>query len=165
MTFISVNDTAACLSKMVERYVDDLKKLPSSSRLSETSQATVYAMACSLLQVGKLQQASSYFSFLLLYAPTHPDYLRAKASCAMQSGDPHQAADLLSLALHVEPESCAIALELAEALISLGAATAAQQILLLVRKLANLPSDTTEHARAGLLLQTLTPQQAVYAPA
>ncbi len=155
MTSVSANETAARLDAMVANYIHALEELPSATRLSEASQATVYAMACALLQSGQVQQASAYLSFLLLYAPTHPDYLCAKASCAMQGGDAHQAVELLSLALYVQPESCAIALALSEALIGSGAGESARQILLLVRKLAQLPADITEHTRAGLLLQTL----------
>ncbi len=165
MTSTSASDTTTRLETMVGNYVSDLESLPSTARLSEASQATVYAMACALLQAGQMSQASAYFSFLLLYAPTHPDYLCAKASCALQDGDPVQAVDLLSLALYVQPESCAIALALAEALISSGATEAARQILRLVRKLAQLPADLTEHTRAGLLLQTLTSDQDLHAPA
>ena len=165
MTSAASSDTITRIDAMVTSYVRDLESLPNATRLSEASQATVYAMACALLQRGQLQQASNYFSFLLLYAPTHPDYLCAKASCAMQSGNPHQAVELLSLALYVQPESCAIALALAEALISAESIHSARQILLLVCKLAQLPAHTAEHMRAGLLLQTLASETTSHAPA
>ncbi|MBS7777593.1 hypothetical protein [Acidovorax sp. CCYZU-2555] len=157
MTSTSANDTAHRIDAMVANYVSDLEKLPGSQRLSESSLDTVYAMACALLQSGQVPQARAYFSFLLLYAPTHPDYLCARASCATQEDDPHMAVDLLSLALYVKPESCTIALLLVEALVATGATEAARQILQQVRRLA-LPADATMLARAELLLQTLTEQ-------
>lgn len=165
MTTLSTNDTATQLDAMVASYVRDLEKLPGSQRLSESSLATVYSMACALLQSGQAPQASAYFSFLLLYAPTHPDYLCARAGCALQEGDPQLAADLLSLALHVQPESCAIALALAEALVGTGATEGARQLLLLVQRLACQPADAAVLARTELLLKTLATGQADHAAA
>jgi predicted Zn-dependent protease len=161
MTSISAKDTVKRLDAMIAKYVSDLEKLPSSQRLSESSLSTVYAMACALLQSGQLPQASAYFSFLLLYAPTHPDYLCARASCAIQQSNPQMAVNLLSLALYVKPQSCAIALALVEALVATDATEAARHILQQVRRLA-LPEDATLLARAELWLQTLT-EQALHA--
>lgn len=163
MTAFYTNDTAHRLASLVAGYVGDLEKLPGSTRLSADSLAAVYAMACTLLQSGQLQQASAYFSFLLLYAPTHPDYLCARASCAMQEGEPQLAMDLLSLALHVQPESCAIALALAEALVGAGAIEAARLLLQQLLRLAQLPADASAQARAELLLQTLNPEPVSHA--
>lgn len=163
MTSTSANDTATQLDAQVASYVSDLEKLPGSQRLSESSLSTVYAMACTLLQSGQLHQASAYFSFLLLYAPTHPDYLCARASCAIQEDDLPLAVDLLSLALYVKPTSCVIALALAEALVGTGAAEAARQILLLVLRLARPPEDASVLARAELLLHSLNSEQAHHA--
>lgn len=157
MTSISANDTVKRLDAMIANYVSALEKLPSSQRLSESSLTTVYAMAGALQQSGQLPQASAYFSFLLLYAPTHPDYLCARASCAIQQSDPQMAVDLLSLALYVKPQSCAIALALVDALIATDATDAARHILQQVCRLAQ-PEDATLLARAELLLQTLTAQ-------
>ena len=122
-------------------------------------------MACTLLQSGQLQQASAYFSFLLLYAPTHPDYLCARASCAIQEDDLPLAVDLLSLALYVKPTSCVIALALAEALVGTGATEGARQLLLLVQRLACQPADAAVLARTELLLKTLATGQADHAAA
>lgn len=155
MTSFTTNDTAQRMASLVAAYVGDLEKLPGSQRLSEESLATVYAMACTLLQSGQLQQASAYFSFLLLYAPTHPDYLCARASCAMQEGEPMLAMDLLSLALYVQPESCAIALALAQAMVGAGVTEGARPLLQQILRLARLPADATAQARAQLLLQAL----------
>ncbi len=165
MSSFTPNDTAHRLSSLVAAYVGDLEKLPGCERLSADSLATVYAMACTLLQSGHLQQAGAYFSFLLLYAPTHPDYLCARASCAMQEGDPLLAMDLLSLALYVKPESCAIALSLAEAMIGAGATESALPLLRQILRLALEPSDAPLQARAELLLQALDPEPASHAAA
>ena len=165
MTSTSANDTATQLDAQVASYVSDLEKLPGSQRLSESSLSTVYAMACTLLQSGQLQQASAYFSFLLLYAPTHPDYLCARASCAIQEDDLPLAVDLLSLALYVKPTSCVIALALAEALVGTGATEGARQLLLLVQRLARQPADAAVLARTELLLKTLATGQADHAAA
>ncbi|QKV54383.1 hypothetical protein [Comamonas antarctica] len=163
MTSSHTNDTAHRLASLVACYVGDLEKLPGSQRLSQDSLATVYAMACTLLQSGQLPQASAYFSFLLLYAPTHPDYLCARASCALQEGDPALAMDLLSLALYVKPESCAIALALAEAMVGAGANEGARPLLQQILRLAALPADATVRARAELRLQTLQTEPASHA--
>lgn len=155
MTPSSANPTAAALEAIIAGQVRELQQLPSANRLSEASQTTLYAMARSMLQAGQWQQASAYLSFLLLYAPTHPDYLCTQAECAMRIGAPTQASQLLALALYVEPESSAIALALAEALIEADAPAVARVLLLQLLRLAKLPADLTEHTRAGLLLQTL----------
>ncbi|MNR57005.1 hypothetical protein D3C85_1776950 [compost metagenome] len=55
----------------------------------------------------------------------------------------------------MQPESCAIALALAEALIEAEAPEAARVLLLQLQRLAKLPADLTERTRAGLLLQGL----------
>ncbi|WP_159910927.1 hypothetical protein [Pantoea sp. 18069] len=155
MTPSCANAIAAALDAIIAGQIRELQQLPSANRLREASQTTIYAMACAMLQAGQWQQASAYLSFLLLYAPTHPDYLRTKAQCAMRNDDPIQATQLLSLALYVQPESSAIALSLAEALIEADAPEVARELLLQLRRLARLPADLTEHTRAGLLLQAL----------
>lgn len=146
---------AAALDAIIAGQIRELEQLPSANRLAPASQATLYTMACAMLQAGQWQQASAYLSFLLLYAPTHPDYLRTKARCALRAGNPIQATQLLSLALYVQPESTATALALAEALIEADAPEVARVLLLQLRRLAKLPADLAEHARAGLLLQAL----------
>lgn len=163
MTSTSVNATVARLDALVADHVRELEQLPSTKRLSEASRATIYAMACAMLQADQLQQASAYLSFLLMYAPTNPDYLRTKAQCAMRNDDPILAMQLLSLALYVEPESRATALALAEALIAANVPEAARELLLMLRRLAQLPADLTEHTRAGLLLQALASTQGQHA--
>ncbi|MEF9999333.1 MAG: hypothetical protein RR720_10265 [Comamonas sp.] len=155
MTLSFMNATAADLDAMVAGQIRALRQLPSTTRLSEASRATLYSIACAMLQAGQLQPANAYLSLLLLYAPTHPDYLRTKAQCALRNGDPMQAAQLLSLALYVQPESSALALALAEALIQADAHALARVLLLQLRRLAQLPADLAEHTRAGLLLQGL----------
>jgi len=147
--------TAAALDAIIASHVRELEQLPSAHRLEPASQATLYTMACAMLHAGQWQQASAYLSFLLLYAPTHPDYLRSKAECALRADNPIQATQLLSLALYVQPESCAIALALAEALIEAEAPKVASVLLQQLQRLAKLPADLTEHTRAGLLLRGL----------
>ncbi len=151
----AIKEAAAKFDAMVAGQIRALSELPSASRLSEASQATLYSMACAMLQAGQGPQASAYFSFLLLYAPTRPDYLRSKAQCALRDNDPILATQLLSLALYVEPESRATALALAEALIAADAPGPARELLLQLLRLAQLPADLTELTRAGLLLQAL----------
>lgn len=163
MTNISVDASTHNLECLVATYVNELESLPGVGRLNEASQNAIYGMACALLQSGQLPLASAYFSFLLLYAPTHTDYLRGQAHCAMLDADAARAVELLSLALYIKPESSAIALELAESLISAKAPVTARNILLMVRKLAVLPTDIIEHTRAGLLLQGLPADQDMHA--
>jgi predicted Zn-dependent protease len=146
---------AAALDAIIAGQIRELEQLPSANRLEPASQATLYSMACAMLQAGQWQQASAYLSFLLLYAPTNPDYLRTKAQCALRAGNPIQATQLLSLALYVQPESSATALALAEALIQADAHALARMLLRQLRRLAKLPADLAEHTRAGLLLQGL----------
>jgi predicted Zn-dependent protease len=152
---MTANTTTAALDAIIAGQIHELEQLPGANRLEPASQATLYAMACAMLQAGQWQQASAYLSFLLLYAPTHPDYLRTKAQCALRADNPIQATQLLSLALYVQPESCAIALALAEALIEADAPQAARVLLQQLQRLAQLPADLTEHTRAGLMLQAL----------
>ena len=150
---MTTSTTAAALDALLAGHIRELEQLPSAHRLEPASQATLYTMACAMLQAGQWQQAGAYLSFLLLYAPTNPDYLRAKAQCALRADNPIQATQLLSLALYVQPESCAIALALAEALIEAEAPKVARVLLLQLQRIAKLPADLTEHTRAGLLLR------------
>lgn len=163
MTSFSADDLATAPETPFADYAAAMEQLPASTQFSASSLQTIYAMACNFLQAGQRQRASDYFSFLLNYAPTNPDFLCARAGCAMQADDPALAVELLSLALYVQPESCSIALALAEALVRAGALKTARQMLLLVCRSAELPADAIAQARAELLLQALPSDAAPHA--
>lgn len=159
------SDTATAMVDTFNQAFAELNALPHTQRLDEATQASLYAMACTQMQISRFEQARQYFQFLLFYAPSNVDYLRGLATCASQMEDWETAANALGTALYLEPDSCALALAWSESLYHLGMPTIAAEILKMVRHLATAPEDAPIAQRAQLLLQSLQESPPVHAAA
>ena len=148
------------LLSQVDAFVNNLKNLPSHERLSEDTLNAVYALAYQQIQHGRIKQAREYLALLLVYAPTDTRFLSAMAHCCEKDGDTDEAIQLYSLALYISPQSCQLALALAENLMRRGANEAAAQIFQQIVRLGTAPEDARSRFRAELWLQTLSKQSA-----
>lgn len=156
-------ETSQQLADAFGQAFAELNTLPHTQTLDEATQASLYAMACTHMQVGRFDSARQYFQLLVFYAPSHVDYLRGLATCASQLQDWATAANALGTALYVEPESCALALAWSESLYHLGMPRIAAEILHMVLRLATAPEDAPIAQRARLLLQSLQEPAPIHA--
>lgn len=109
-----------------------LDALPSSARLSNESARTLYALAYHQAAQGHLSTALRYFSLLVLYRPTHPEYLHGLAHTYRMMECYDEALHIYSFLASMYPEECAYTLGIAECLLSQGALEEAKRTVDLV---------------------------------
>ena len=157
-------ETVQRLLAQVEAYTHSLQALPTAQRLDAATLDAIYAIAYQQLKQGRVDQAKRYFALLLVYAPTDARFLSGMAICSQVGGRNDDAIQLYSLALFIEPDSCQLAMALAESLVRHQAHDAARELLRLVVRLSQSPADAECRGRAELLLKALTLSMAGTAP-
>ncbi len=161
---VETQTTIDGLLAQVQSYREQLEALPSAQRLDAQTIDTVYAMAYQLLDQGQIDKAQSYFSFLMMYAPTQVRVLWGMAYCLKELGQWNDAIPLYALALYIEPTHSELALALAECLVRSGAPDVGR--LLLEQMIRITPSLGHQEivTRAGALLELLQGRSAVVSP-
>jgi type III secretion system low calcium response chaperone LcrH/SycD len=117
--------------------------LPGAARLRDSDCEMVYAQGCKFFQRNRYQQASERFSFLVMYRPLEPRYLRANAVCQKLLKNYEAAATLFFVNMTCDPGNPEPALQLAQCLFCLKNEQAARDALDMVELLCR---DEPEHA-------------------
>lgn len=155
-TSVTPDKTVNTLLGQVDDYISALGALPSKDRLTPETLDLIYSFAYTQIQHGRIKQAREYLALLLVYAPTDIRFLSAMAHCCEKDGDTDEAIQMYSLALYISPQSCQLALALAESLLHRGAKEAAIQLLQQIVRLGSASEDARYRLRAELWLQTLS---------
>lgn len=150
------SETVTRLLEGVERYVASVERLPSATRLDKDTLEVIYDLAYHQLQQGRTSEAGRYFALLQVYAPLDLRFLLGMAACCQLENRNENAVYLYSMALYLKPQSCQIALALAESLVHAQAPVAARELLKLVVRLATSPTDSVTQERARILLNALS---------
>lgn len=143
------------LLAQVEEFVEALQNTAATERLSPDTLDAIYAIAYQQIQQNRIKPARNYLALLLVYAPTDPRFLSAMAHCCEKDGDDDEAIQLYSLALYIAPQSCQLALALAECLIRRDNVDAAIQILEQLVRIGTDDANERYRSRAELWLHVL----------
>lgn len=127
----------AAVVSSVEQLKQDLKNLPSSSRLDDNDINAIYALAYNLLKQGRHEEALKYLSLLSLYRPVDPKVVVGLAVTYQMLQMLEQAINVYSFAAFIEPENPEHMLSMAQCQIAQHAFAAAVQSLDIVIRFCN----------------------------
>ena len=149
-------------SRLFQRFVGELEKLPSSKRFSSEELEAVYALARGMYVSGKFEEAIRYFGFLTLYRPTEPKYLLGLAASQQMARQFEVAIQTYSFLTLLDPTDPEPTLHIGECLVFLGEVAQARDSFTMVVAMANVSGGRHEAltARAEGLLQVLEPGKA-----